>query len=108
MIQANCIQKIGRDGALRRPRRVQRRNMRLDLRVPRDSFRPPNAGGDIGGMSPPSALVADQRAESREASWSAARNADFEWLSTWWRGFPPAESNDAPISIGTSRLHVFP
>jgi hypothetical protein len=37
----------GRDGALRRPRRVQRRNGRFDAHVVGHSFRPLNAGGDI-------------------------------------------------------------
>ena len=46
------IPSIGRDGALRRPRRVQRRNERRDSHVPHGSFRPLHAGGDIAARCP--------------------------------------------------------
>jgi hypothetical protein len=38
---------VGRDGALRCPRRDQRRNAHLSSRAIEHSFRPLNAGGDI-------------------------------------------------------------
>jgi hypothetical protein len=41
-----------RDGALRRPRRVQRRNMESDSGRPEHSFSPLNAGWDIAARRP--------------------------------------------------------
>src|SRR5437588_7555451 len=49
----NVIPSVGRDGALRRPRRVQRRNVWRDSRLTRGSFRPLCGRGHRSAMSLP-------------------------------------------------------
>src|SRR6266404_8310513 len=73
---------IGRDGALRRPRRVQRRNERCDPPVTRDSFRPLNAGGDIAARCPYQRLV---------------RSTSIPYIST--HGNPTTQNFAAPNSV---------
>src|SRR5207249_6823713 len=51
-VTSNDRSSTVRDGALRRPRRVQRRNQRRDPHVRRGSFRPLHAGGDIAARCP--------------------------------------------------------
>src|SRR5438094_3142239 len=73
---------IGRDGALRRPRRVQRRNERCDPAVTRDSFRPLHAGGDIAARCPYQRLV---------------RSTSIPYLSA--HGNPATQTFAAPNSV---------
>src|SRR6185437_15165627 len=47
----SCARSFGRDGALRRPRRVQRRNGNLSTRS-KILFRPLNADGDAAARRP--------------------------------------------------------
>src|SRR5438552_4459231 len=49
----NVIPSVGRDGAARRPRRVQRRNVWRDSRLTRGSFRPLCGRGHRSAMSLP-------------------------------------------------------
>src|SRR5262249_25000130 len=68
----------GRDGALRRPRRVQRRNVSRSADVLTGSFRPLNAGGDIAARCPYQSQVHGKTrqiwvAGSRTSAWRKAQ-----------------------------------